>query len=122
MERMRKVLIGTAAAVAVVVAAGVAGLVYYLGHRPLNTPAQVAGAYLQRWEQQDWAGMRVLVTGPPSDFVATHADMVKKLSISAFHLSAGALAAAGTSAQAPITVGVDLTGVGSWSYTSTLRL
>src|ERR1051325_6568259 len=99
---MRKMLIAGAAVAAVLVAAAVTGLVYYLRHRPLNTPAQVAGAYLQRWESQDWAAMRVLVTQPPADFTAVHASTVKELSVAAFHISAGSLAAAGTSAQAPI--------------------
>ena len=115
---MRKLLLVFAATVAL--AAG--GAVLYLRSRPLNTPQQVATAYLQRWQAQDWEGMRVLVDAPPATFTVVHTQMVKDLSISAFHLTPGMLAVSGTSAQTPFKVDVALQGLGSWSYSETLRL
>jgi len=118
MDRMRKLLIVLVAAVAL--AAG--GVVLYLRSRPVNTPQQVAADYLQRWQAQDWEGMRVLVVGPPGDFVAVHTQMVKDLSVSAVHLTPGALSVTGAASQMPFSVDLTLKGLGSWSYGETLHL
>jgi cell division protein FtsI/penicillin-binding protein 2 len=115
---MRKLLVVLAAAVAL----SVAGLVMYLRSRPLNTPEQVATAYLQRWQAQDWEGMRVLVDAPPSTFTSVHTQMVKDLSISGLHLTPGALVVTGATAQKPFSVDVALKGLGTWSYTDALHL
>jgi cell division protein FtsI/penicillin-binding protein 2 len=115
---MRKVLIVLVAAIAL----AAAGVVLYLRSRPLNTPQQVATAYLQRWQAQDWAGMRVLVDAPPATFTDVHTQMVKDLSIAALHLVPGTLVVSGTRAQTPFSVDVALKGLGDWRYTETLHL
>src|ERR1700716_1476457 len=118
MGRMRKLLIVLAAAVAL----GVGGVVVYLRSRPLNTPQQVATAYLQRWQAQDWEGMRVLVDTPPPTFTGVHTQMVRDLSTSGLHLTPGTLVVAGATAQEPFSLEVTLKGLGSWNYAETLRL
>ena len=118
MERMRKVLILLAAAVAL--AAG--GVVVYLRSRPLNTAQQVAVAYLQRWQAQDWEGMRVLVQRAPPTFTAVHAQMVKDLSVSSLRITPGSLVVAGATAQKPFSVDVALKGLGTWRYRESLHL
>src|SRR2546427_506162 len=115
---MRKSLILLAAAVAL----AVAGVVMYLRSRPLNTAQQVAVAYLQRWQAEDWKGMRVLVDRPPPTFTAAHAQMVNDLSISNLRITPGNLVVTGATAQKPFTVEVALKGLGSWSYNATLHL
>src|SRR3979409_1027515 len=105
---MRTLLIVLVAAVAV----AVGGVVVYLRSRPLNTPQQVATAYFQRWQAQDWEGMRVLVDAPPPTFTAVHTKMVKDLSISGLHLTPGTLVVAGATAQKPFSVEVTLKRLG----------
>ena len=115
---MRKYLIVLAAAVAL----AVGGAVMYLRSRPLNTAQQVAVAYLQRWQAQDWKGMKVLVDRPPPTFTAVHAQMVNDLSVSNLRITPGNLAVTGATAQKPFTVDVALKGLGTWSYNGTLHL
>ena len=115
---MRKFLIVLAAAVAL----AVGGVVMYLRSRPLNTAQQVAVAYLQRWQAQDWKGMRVLVDRPPPTFTAVHAQMVSALSVSSLRITPGSLVVAGATAQKPFTVDVAVVGLGTWSYQATLHL
>lgn len=115
---MRKVLVVLVAALAVAVGA----FVLYLRSKPLNTPQQVATTYLQRWQAQDWEGMRVLVNNPPATFTAVHAQVVKDLSVSALTLRPGTLVASGATAQTPFSVTVSLKGLGDWSYPETLHL
>lgn len=115
---MRKFLIVLAAAVAL----AVAGVVMYLRSRPLNTAQQVAVAYLERWQAQDWKGMQVLVDRPPPAFTAVHAQMVNDLSVSNLRITPGNLAVSGATAQKPFTVDVALKGLGTWSYNGTLHL
>src|SRR6266550_1450646 len=115
---MRKFLIVLAAAVAL----AVAGVVMYLRSRPLNTAQQVAVAYLQRWQVQDWKGMRVLVDRPPPTFTAVHAQMVNDLVVSTLRITPGDLVVTGATAQKPFTVEVALKGLGTWSYNGTLHL
>jgi cell division protein FtsI/penicillin-binding protein 2 len=118
MERMRKFLIVLAAAVVL----AVAGVVMYLRSRPLNTAQQVALAYLQRWQAQDWKGMQALVDRPPPTFTAVHAQMVNDLSVSNLRITPGNLVVSGGTAQKPFTVDVALKGLGTWSYNGTLHL
>src|SRR5437762_2106385 len=118
MQRMRKFLIVLSAAVAL----AVGGVVMYLRSRPLNTAQQVAVAYLQRWQAQDWKGMRVLVDRPPPTFTAVHAQMVSALSVSSLRITPGSLVVAGATAQKPFTVDVAVVGLGTWSYQATLHL
>src|SRR5260370_5864024 len=118
MERMRKFLIVLAAAVVL----AVAGVVMYLRSRPLNTAQQVALAYLQRWQAQDWKGMQALVDRPPPTFTAVHAHMVNDLSVSYLRVTPGNLVVSGATAQKPFTVDVALKGLGTWSYNGTLHL
>jgi cell division protein FtsI/penicillin-binding protein 2 len=100
----------------------VAGVVMYLRSRPLNTAQQVALAYLQRWQAQDWKGMQALVDRPPPTFTAVHAQMVNDLSVSNLRITPGNLVVSGGTAQKPFTVDVALKGLGTWSYNGTLHL
>src|SRR2546430_11135402 len=98
---MRKLLlvVGVALGAVVVVTAG--GVLLWLRHRPLNTPRQVATAYLQHWQSQDWEGMRKLVDRPPPEFVQTHAQMVKDLQVSGVRLTGGGLTTPRATRQEP---------------------
>src|SRR5207244_3658725 len=119
---MRKLLlvVGVVFAAVVVITAG--GVLLWLRHRPLNTPRQVAAAYLQRWQAQDWEGMRRLVDRPPPEFVQTHAQMVKDLQVSGVRLTGGGLSAAGATGQEPFSVELSLKSLGTWDYQETLHL
>jgi cell division protein FtsI/penicillin-binding protein 2 len=115
---MRKLAIVLVAAAAL--AAG--GVVLYLRSRPLNTAQQVAAAYLQRWQAQDWEGMKLLVAAPPPTFSQVHSGMARDLSITGIHIRPGTLVEVGPAAQTPFSVDLTLKGLGVWSYSGTLHL
>ena len=115
---MRKWL---AVAVALGVLAG-AGVVIYLHTLPLNSPLQVAAAYLRRWDAQDWSGMRALVRRPPPGFTQDHTQVLSDLQVSSLKVSGQPAVVAGRVAQAPATVSLDLKGLGTWTYQSVVHL
>src|SRR2546422_809923 len=119
---MRKLLlvVGVVLGAVVVITAG--GVLLWLRHRPLNTPRQVAAAYLQRWQAQDWEGMRRLVDRPPPEFVQTHAQMVKDLQASGVHVTGGGLRTTGATSEEPVSVELSLKTLGTWDYQETLHL
>src|SRR5256886_16747777 len=83
---MRKLLlvVGVVLGAVVVITAG--GVLLWLRHRPLNTPRQVAAAYLERGQAQDWAGPGRLGDRPPPGFVQTHAQMAGDLQVTGLRL------------------------------------
>lgn len=115
---MRKFL----AALTVLVVAAAGGVFWYVQHQPLNTPRAVLAAYVQRWQAQDWAGMRALVSSPPADFVQVHTDMVKSLGITGVTVTAGPLQVTGTAEAASYSAVVTLKGLGDWPYQGSIRL
>ncbi|HEU5001394.1 MAG TPA: penicillin-binding transpeptidase domain-containing protein [Actinomycetota bacterium] len=115
---MRKWLVG-ALVIAVLVGAGI---VIYLHTLPLNSPTQVADAYIRRWDAQDWGGMRALVRRPPAGFRQDHTQVMSDLQVSSLKVSGQPAVVAGKVAQASVTVTLDLKGLGSWTYQSVVHL
>ncbi|HZB33456.1 MAG TPA: penicillin-binding transpeptidase domain-containing protein [Streptosporangiaceae bacterium] len=87
-----------------------------------KSPEQVAIDYFAGWERGDLSGMERLVADPPDDFVRRHEDFATALRESSVRFAPGRVVRRANSAHVDFTVTRELTGVGTWSYGSTLEL
>jgi cell division protein FtsI/penicillin-binding protein 2 len=98
----------------------VSGLVTACSSSP--QPQPTASAYLAAWAKQDWAAMQQLVSRPPADFTAVNQAAFTDLAVHQASFAQGTLVANGSSATQPFTERLALSGVGTITIKSTLRL
>jgi cell division protein FtsI/penicillin-binding protein 2 len=115
---MRKALIALLAVVVI----GAGGLVLYESRQPLNSPSDVAAAYLRDWAARDYAGMQSMVRSAPAGFQTTYTQMASDLQVSSIHVSGAGVHTTGAAASEGDSVTLSLTGLGNWSYNDTLHL
>jgi len=82
----------------------------------------VANSYLADWTTRDWPGMRALVARPPASFTAINAAALSDLGVTKASYAGGTLTQNGTSAREPVTQHLRLTGIGTITVRSVLRL
>ncbi|GAA5055827.1 hypothetical protein HNP84_006300 [Thermocatellispora tengchongensis] len=106
------------------VAGGAGGYGWYAWWRPVSgDPARIAADYLDAWRRGDHAAMRALVAQPPADFDERHRRLARDLRVESITLTAGAPVRRGQSdAEVPVQGVRQITGVGPWPFTTTLRL
>ncbi|HEX6470855.1 MAG TPA: penicillin-binding transpeptidase domain-containing protein [Streptosporangiaceae bacterium] len=85
-------------------------------------PGEVASDYFAAWEHGDLSAMELLVSGPAPDFVQQHEALSRALRVSSVRFRPGPVVRQATAAHVDFTVTRELTGVGTWSYGSTLNL
>jgi cell division protein FtsI/penicillin-binding protein 2 len=85
-------------------------------------PQATGSAYFAAWAKQDWAAMQQLVSRPPADFTAVNRAAFTDLSVHQASFTPGTLAANGSTATEPFTERLALSGVGTITIKSTLKL
>jgi cell division protein FtsI/penicillin-binding protein 2 len=85
-------------------------------------PQATGSAYFAAWAKQDWAAMQQLVSQPPADFTAVNRAAFTDLSVHQASFTPGTLAANGSTATEPFTERLALSGVGTITIKSTLKL
>lgn len=106
---------------AAVVAGGVYGVPKLLGD---DTPeaAGDAQAFLDAWAEGDTAAMAAGVEDPPSTFAEDYATLTEGLPIESARFELGDVRRANDLSIANFTAHVQLTGIGEWTYESSMRL
>jgi len=83
----------------------------------------VASAYLAAWARADYPAMMRLVSLPPDDLAEQYERMRADLKVTRARFTLGQVRTqGGTSATAPFTAILSLSGVGNWSYQGQLQL
>jgi hypothetical protein len=109
-------------AAAVLVAAGGAGVAYYMLHTR-GTPAETAQRFTTAWTRGDLTAMRAELASPAAGFDAAYAELTKNLGATAVTVSdLRTSAPANDRAMADFTVTATLKNVGDWTYQGRLRL
>jgi hypothetical protein len=116
--------------VAVLLVAAVAGLGWWLLLRDQGPPAPsaeelvaaVAAEYVAAWEAGDLADMQRIVVEPPATFVERHDEMRQDLEIRSVAIEQSEPQVFEGAATVPITITLDLAGLGPWRYQSRLAL
>jgi cell division protein FtsI/penicillin-binding protein 2 len=85
-------------------------------------PQTTASAYFAAWAKQDWAAMQQLVSQPPADFTAVNQAAFSDLDVHQATFTPGTTVTSGSSATEPFTERLALSGVGTITIKSTLRL
>jgi cell division protein FtsI/penicillin-binding protein 2 len=85
-------------------------------------PQDTASAYLADWAKQDWTGMQDLVSSPPADFTAVNKAAFTGLSVQQASFTGGTVTTKNTTAREPVTEKLKLSGLGTVTLTTTLRL
>lgn len=105
----------------VLILAAVAG--YTVATRVTGSPEETARRYLAAWHRGDLPAMQALVAAPPADFVARHERFARDLRISATRLTPGRLnRRGGETAELAFTGIHEVSGLGEWPFSGTLRL
>jgi cell division protein FtsI/penicillin-binding protein 2 len=86
------------------------------------TPQGVAGSYLADWAHRDWSAMRSLVARPPAAFTAVNAAALTNLGAKRVSYRAGQLTLTGSTAHEPVAQHIELTGIGTITISSQLKL
>ncbi|HEY0717679.1 MAG TPA: penicillin-binding transpeptidase domain-containing protein [Streptosporangiaceae bacterium] len=86
------------------------------------TPQDTARAYLAAWARQDWAGMRGQVASPPANFAAVNQSAFTDLSVQRASFTGGAVTTKNSTAHEPVTEKLTLSGLGTVTLRTTLRL
>lgn len=109
--------------VALVVVAGAGAFAFVAASGVSGSAGATAGAYFAAWQRSDIASMERLVADPPQDFADQHLDFAEQFKVNALTLRAGALKVTGEeTAELPFTGVRQLTGMGPWGFSGTLRL
>jgi len=108
-------------AVVVVVVAGAGGAGWVLLNRTPALPSREVDAYLQAWERFDAEGMERLTDAPPPEMAEAVTAMHDDLRITAAHFRRIGLRREQDVAIAEYSAEVDLAGLGTWTYKSTLE-
>lgn len=108
-------------AVVVVVIAGAAGAGWVLLNRKPALPSREVAAYLDAWERFDVEAMQRLTETPPPEMAEAVTAMRDDLRITAADFQRTGLRREGEGAIAEYAAEIDLAGLGTWTYTSTLE-
>jgi cell division protein FtsI/penicillin-binding protein 2 len=106
----------------------VAGVVVWQSHHSASSRVRAAlertvSQYLGAWGRGDWEAMQRLVAAPaPEDFASIHDQMFAGLHVGRARYEPGPIEEQGSSAMVPFTAGLEVTGLGTWTYRGTLRL
>ena len=89
-----------------------------------NTPTaqDVASHYLADWSKRDWSAMRAVVASPPANFTSVNTNALTDISAQHVGYQGGHLVVSGSTAHEPVTQHVQITGVGTVTIKSQLRL
>jgi cell division protein FtsI/penicillin-binding protein 2 len=87
-----------------------------------STPQGTAASFLADWARKDWHGMRALADRPPADFTAVNAAALADLSVRRAGFQAGRLHTSGDSASEPVAEHLLLSGIGTVTIKTVLRL
>jgi cell division protein FtsI/penicillin-binding protein 2 len=87
-----------------------------------STPQATARGFLADWTRRDWSGMKGLVASPPADFAAANAAALSDLSVQRADYHAGRLRVSGSSASEPVAEHLQITGIGTITVSTVLRL
>lgn len=89
-----------------------------------GTPSaqDVANSYLSDWARRDWPAMRALVARPPASFTTVSAAALSDIGVTRASYTGGPVTQSGTSARVPVTQHLRLTGIGTITVRSALRL
>jgi Penicillin binding protein transpeptidase domain/Penicillin-binding Protein dimerisation domain/NTF2-like N-terminal transpeptidase domain len=82
----------------------------------------VANSYLADWAKRDWPAMRALVARPPASFTSVNAAALSDIGVVRASYAGGPLTQNGSSAREPVTQRLRLTGIGTATVRSVLRL
>ncbi|HWG11950.1 MAG TPA: penicillin-binding transpeptidase domain-containing protein [Streptosporangiaceae bacterium] len=99
---------------------GIAALLSACSSGP--APQDTASAYLADWAKQDWTGMQNLVSSPPADFVAVNKAAFTDLSVQQASFTGGTVTTRSSTAREPVTEKLKLSGLGTVTLKTTLRL
>jgi cell division protein FtsI/penicillin-binding protein 2 len=106
----------------VLLGAAIAGIFVLMGEGEGPPAADDAQAYLDAWQEGDYATMRQHVLDPPDSFDTIHQHIVDNLEVTSSSYELGEVDASGDSAIARFTVTLQLDGLGEWSYDGALSL
>ncbi len=87
-----------------------------------STPQATARSFLAAWAGRDWHAMRSLVADPPANFAAVNEAALTDLSVRRATYQAGQLHGSGDSATEPVAEHLALTGIGTITIKTVLRL
>jgi cell division protein FtsI/penicillin-binding protein 2 len=87
-----------------------------------STPQATARAFLTDWAGRNWHGMKDLAASPPADFTAVNAAVLSDLDVQHASYHAGRLHVSGSSASAKVAEHLQITGVGTVTINTVLRL
>jgi hypothetical protein len=119
--RLRGVTVLAGVLVATLVAGGCSA--YVLSHRVQGSPEELSRSYFDAWRHGALDRMERLAADPPGDFADQHRALSRGLSVTAVILQPGPVTRQGEDrAQLRFTVTRNLSGLGDWTYRSTLRL
>src|SRR5262245_39533938 len=98
--------------------------IFALMREDTSDPAPAARAYLADWEDGDWDAMAARVIDPPSRFADDHQAVVDDLHVGSatYELDSVDRGEGGQTAVAQFSAKLELTGLGEWTYDSTLSL
>jgi cell division protein FtsI/penicillin-binding protein 2 len=85
-------------------------------------PQDTSSAYLADWAKQDWAGMQRLVSNPPANFVTVNKAAFTDLTVQKASFTGGTVTTNGRTARQPVTEKLQLSGLGTVTLRTTLRL
>ena len=85
-------------------------------------PQTTANAYLAAWARQDWASMRQLTSDPPADFTSVNQAAFRNLTVRQASFAVGPMHTNNSAASAPVTERLTLSGLGTVTIKSSLRL
>ncbi|MFG1999894.1 penicillin-binding transpeptidase domain-containing protein [Spirillospora sp. NPDC048911] len=119
--RARGLVVLAGAVVLVLTAGVVAALGFPRGNEP--TPEKVAADYLTAWGDGSFPRMEKLIADAPANFADQHRSLSRGLGVTSIDLRPGRLVRTGPDqAHLDFTVSRELSGHGTWSFRSVLRL
>jgi hypothetical protein len=120
-RRVRPPLMRAGAAMAGTVAGALAAA-FLTACSGASSAQAVANSYLADWGRRDWPAMRALVARPPASFSAVNAAALGDLGVTKASYAGGTVTQNGNSAREPVTQHLRLTGIGTITVRSVLRL
>jgi Penicillin binding protein transpeptidase domain/NTF2-like N-terminal transpeptidase domain len=113
-------VVGTVAALVVVLGGGAAG---YLLTRTAGSPQQTAASYLRGWQRGDYPAMgQVSVNVPPGGLAGPLRQYAAQLGVRALHTRLGPVTSSGGTARAQFTAAATLASGHIWTYRGQLSL
>lgn len=85
-------------------------------------PAATADAYVRAWQVRNYPAMATLVDRPPTDFAATHRQVLDDLKVTSSHYRIGPATGRGSRRAVPLTSDLDVPGFGRLTLHTALDL